>query len=249
MRRHILVLAALLILVACQGPAGPPGPAGQQGPSGVAPANYDEVSANLADDVNFRVSLANLLTAQYANELRGETGAAGVCDCEGGGGGRQWVLRDRNGEVFDGEISPRYEGWGDFGEPVIDCVGVGLAEGRYIGLSYELQSGSPLPCTIPFDPEITGIWADFECSGQLFTSLHTSAALRGHQIVGAHRTDVYYISVNSPLDNLQFYFKKDDSGECIRVDPEPPGLPVRVLSKVPQGIMNLLPSPPYSVSR
>lgn len=159
----------------------------------------------------------------------------------------RWVLYDKDGTFVKAVASPQaYQGTAkvDFGVYEFSCVYINFWDTDYIGMAFDLASGSPKPCMAnsPSWKELTasgGFFKDANCS-QPVAPLLPGYPLTVYQVGGV----LYYASASTPPAN-SLYFWNLSQNTCTMLDPS--AYMIREYKPLPAWVLGIMDAPPYSM--
>ena len=159
----------------------------------------------------------------------------------------RWVLYDKDAMFVKAVASPQpYQGTAkvDFGTYEFSCVYINFWDSDFIGMTFDLISGSPKPCmkNSPSWKELTpsgGYFKDANCT-QPVAPLMPGYPPSVYQIGGAF----YYATTNTPAVGT-LYIWSSAQNTCTLLDLA--GYSIHEYKPVPNWVLEIMDSPPYSM--
>lgn len=159
----------------------------------------------------------------------------------------RWVLYDKDGNFVKAVASPQtYQGTAkvDFGVYEFSCVYINFWDTDYIGMVFDLNSGSPKPCL-----KNTPSWKETSPSGGYFKDANCSqpvAPLMAGYPPTVIQVDgiLYSASLNTPAGGALYYWSSAQK-TCALLDLA--GYTFHEYKPVPNWVLGIMDSPPYSM--
>jgi hypothetical protein len=159
----------------------------------------------------------------------------------------RWTLYDKDGTFVKSLATPYpYQGPGkvDFGVYEFACTYITFWDTDYIGMIFDLATGNPKPCYTNYNAwkESNSYFKDANCTQPAMLTIGGSYPPTVLQVAGSF----YYASSLTPVAGSGYVWNKEQN-TCTDSGINLPGYSFHEYKPVPNWVLEIMDSPPYSM--